>query len=64
MKILKASLMIDGIKTALLEDEITLSTNSVDLDGEGIEESSATLSVYPQAIRDPEIRTIGNASVS
>lgn len=62
MKIGKAVIIRDGVERVIFEDEITLSTNTIE--GEKIENSSASISVPSRADLEPKIETKGNASVT
>ncbi len=64
MKVFDAKVINDGVETVVFEDEITLSTNAVDLEGNPIPKSSARLTVPLQSHLEPEILLEGNATVS
>ena len=57
-----AKTIIDGVETILFDDEITLSTNSVD--GDNTNEASASLSIPVNDKTKPEIKIKGNACVT
>ncbi len=62
MKVSNARIVRDGIETTLLDDEITLSTNTTD--GDKTDGASASMSIPVNDQSKPEILTKGNASVT
>lgn len=62
MKVSNARITKDGIETTLLDEEITLSTNTTD--GDKTSGASARLSIPVNRQFKPEILTKGNASVT
>lgn len=63
-KVSDVKITIDGVERTLIDEELTISTNTVKLDGEEIQESSAKVIVPVQPDREPRIHLQGNASVS
>lgn len=61
MKVLNAKVIQDGLETVLFDDEITLSTNTID--GDKTQDSSARIIIPTNDHSPPEISTTGNASV-
>jgi len=62
MVVSDAKVIIDGVETTLLDDEITISSNSAD--GDKTNHSSASISIPVKNSEAPEIKTEGNASVT
>ncbi len=62
MKVYNASIIRDGVKQVLFDDEITLSVN--DIKNDVTEKASAMISIPTVRSLKPEILTLGNANVS
>ncbi len=62
MKVYNASIIKDGVKQILFDDEITLSVN--DIKDDVTEKASAMISIPTERSLLPEILTLGNATVS
>lgn len=62
MKVSDARIIVDGVETVLLDEEITLNTNTID--GEHTSKASASLNIPVNDRSQPEILTKGNASVT
>lgn len=62
MEVHHVAIMKDGLTTVLLDEKVTLSTNSTS--GDKTEDSSASISIPLDGMSLGIIRTVGNASVS
>jgi len=62
MEVYHAAITRDGLTTVLLNEKVTLSTNSAS--GDKTENSSASISIPADGMSPGIIRTVGNASVS
>ena len=62
MEVHHAAITRDGLTTVLLDEKVTLSTNSTS--GDKTENSSALISIPADGMSPGIIRTVGNASVS